>query len=92
VSLADASSKRDGARVLLAAGADPGRVRDEQARLTRIVAENTFEKVAREWHRTMLNQWQPQTTKATHLIALTSTLRLLAKRWLMLRRVSVIDS
>jgi integrase len=63
VSLAVARDKRDGARELLAAGADPGRVRDEQARLARIVAGNTFEKVAREWHRTMLNQWQPQTAK-----------------------------
>jgi integrase len=26
-----------------------------------MVAENTFEKVAREWHRTMLNKWQPPT-------------------------------
>jgi hypothetical protein len=42
VSLADARAKRDGARQLIVAGADPGRVRVEEARHARIVAENTF--------------------------------------------------
>lgn len=28
-----------------------------------MVAEKTFEKVAREWHIAMLGQWQPQTAK-----------------------------
>lgn len=61
VSLTDARAHRDNARRLLADGIDPGRVRSEEARQARIVTENTFEKVAREWHRTMLNQWQPKT-------------------------------
>jgi len=63
VSLADARERRDSARQLLASGADPGRVRDEQERQARMAAANTFELVAREWHRTMLPQWQPQTAK-----------------------------
>lgn len=61
VSLADARSKRDTARQLIAAGGDPARERDERTRQARLLTANTFEKVAREWHRTMLGQWQPQT-------------------------------
>jgi len=63
VSLLDARERRDRARQLLAAGADPARVRDEQARQARMAAANTFEQVAREWHQTMLAQWQPQTAR-----------------------------
>lgn len=61
VSLADAREKRDSARQLLAADVDPARAREEQARQARMAAANTFEQVAREWHQTMLGQWQPQT-------------------------------
>jgi integrase len=61
VSLVDARAKRDSARQLLAEGQDPGRVRAERASQKQAIAANTFEKVAREWHRAMLGQWQPQT-------------------------------
>ncbi len=61
VSLLDAREKRDGARQLLAADVDPARAREEQARQARMTAANTFEQMAREWHHTMLGQWQPQT-------------------------------
>jgi integrase len=61
VSLVDARAKRDSARQLLAEGQDPGRIRAERASQKQAIAANTFEKVAREWHRTMLGQWQPQT-------------------------------
>lgn len=37
--------------------------RAKQARLTRLAEQNTFEHVAREWHRTMINKWQPQTAE-----------------------------
>ena len=63
VSLADARTKRDEARHLLAAGADPACARAEQARQARLTAQNTFEHVARDWHRTMINKWQPQTAQ-----------------------------
>ncbi len=63
VSLLDAREKRDGARQLLAADVDPARAREEQARQARMTAANTFEQVAREWHHTMLGQWQPQTAR-----------------------------
>jgi integrase len=61
VSLVDARAKRDSARQLLAEGQDPGRVRAERTSQKQAIAANTFEKVAREWHRAMLGQWQPQT-------------------------------
>jgi len=63
VSLLDAREKRDSARQLLAADVDPARAREEQARQARMAAANTFEQVAREWHQTMLGQWQPQTAR-----------------------------
>jgi hypothetical protein len=63
VSLLDAREKRDSARQLLATGADPGRALAEQARQAHLAAQNTFEHVARDWHRTMINQWQPQTAE-----------------------------
>ena len=58
VSISDARDKRDSARQLLAAGTDPARAWAEQARLAE---RKTFECVARDWHRTMMNKWQPQT-------------------------------
>lgn len=61
VSIGDAREKRDSARQLLVAGTDPARARAEQARQARLAEQNTFEHVARDWHRTMLNKWQPGT-------------------------------
>lgn len=61
VSLVDARTRRDAARQLLAEGKDPGRILIERASQEQAIAANTFEKIAREWHRTMLGQWQPQT-------------------------------
>ena len=61
VSLGDARLKRAEARALLAQEVDPGRARDEQARLARQAAGRTFEVVAREWHATFYDTWQPRT-------------------------------
>jgi len=63
VSLADAREKRDSAKRLLAAGTDPARAWAERARQSRLQAQNTFEHVARDWHKTMINMWQPQTAR-----------------------------
>ncbi len=63
VSISDARDKRDSARQLLAAGNDPAHARAEQARQARLAEQNTFEHVARDWHRTMLNKWQPGTAE-----------------------------
>lgn len=63
VSRLEAREIRDNARQLLTADADPARAREEQVREARMAAVNTFEQVARESHRTMLCQWQPQTAR-----------------------------
>lgn len=61
VTLSEAREKRDAARRLIAVGLDPGQVRDEKAKLAKTLSENTFEKVARDWHQNKLKNWQPQT-------------------------------
>lgn len=63
VSLADARTKRDAIRKIIAAGGDPAQVREIAAREARRASGNTFEKVAREWHGSLLKTWRPQTAK-----------------------------
>lgn len=50
VSLADARTRRDEARALLAAGTDPGQARKAAKREKAKTAANSFEVIAREWH------------------------------------------
>ena len=57
VSLADARAKRDSARKELAAGTDPGQARKEAKRKTAAAIENSFEAVAREWHKKQARTW-----------------------------------
>ncbi len=57
VSLADARTKRDNARKELAAGTDPGQARKEAKRKTSAATENSFEAVAREWHKKQARTW-----------------------------------
>lgn len=63
VSLVNAREKRAEARRLIADDIDPGEVRDEARRAQRDAGGSTFEAVAREWHETMRDQWQPQTAQ-----------------------------
>ncbi|MBY0241288.1 MAG: integrase arm-type DNA-binding domain-containing protein [Burkholderiaceae bacterium] len=63
VSLVSAREKRAEARRLIADDIDPGVVRDEVKKAKRDTGGSTFEAVAREWHETMREQWQPQTAK-----------------------------
>ncbi|CUI09068.1 Integrase [Janthinobacterium sp. CG23_2] len=63
ISLADAGAKRAAAHALLAAGTDPGRERDVAAASASHVAGNTVELLAREWHHTFVESWQPQTAE-----------------------------
>lgn len=51
VTLAQARTKRDDARTLLAAGTDPGQARQQAKHLAALAASNSFETVAVEWHR-----------------------------------------
>ena len=50
VSLADARTKRDEARALLAAGTDPGQARKAAKQEQAKAAADSFEAIAREWH------------------------------------------
>jgi len=61
VTLVDARKFRDEARSQLEAGIDPVQAREERAATERAKAANTFEIVAREWHRVTLKQWQAHT-------------------------------
>lgn len=54
VSLNEARVKRADARKLIADGIDPARASDADARRAKEAAGNTFEVIAREWHRTYL--------------------------------------
>jgi len=57
VSLLEARDRRDQARRLLRDGKDPLEVRREGKRLAIIQANNTFEKLAREWHERYKSRW-----------------------------------
>lgn len=59
VSLAAAREKRDGARRLLLEGMDPAAYRDRRRHEAKAAANNTFEKVAREWHALKMRSWTP---------------------------------
>lgn len=65
VSLLDARVKRMDARKLKAAGTDPAQMRDEISRLAVDKANNTFEKLAREWHTNRLSTWHQTTARDT---------------------------
>ena len=53
ITLAEARKRRDKARELLANEVDPGKLKQETKRLGKIVAENSFESIAREWIKTV---------------------------------------
>ncbi len=57
VTLADARSRRDEARKLLANGADPGAVKQAQKKQAKVAAANSFELIARELHAMKTPMW-----------------------------------
>lgn len=58
VSLADARERREQARKLLANGADPGAVKQEQKAVIVALSENSFEIIAREWFTKHSSNWK----------------------------------
>lgn len=50
ITLADARSRREDARKLVAEGKNPSEVRKEQKIALQTESENAFEKIATEWH------------------------------------------
>lgn len=64
VSLAEARDKCLAARKLLKGGIDPAKDREEKKRAANTLASNTFEVIAREWHKKKAESaWQPQTAE-----------------------------
>ncbi|MEH5801581.1 integrase arm-type DNA-binding domain-containing protein [Escherichia coli] len=57
ITLADARSRRDEARKLVAEGKNPSEVRKEQKMALQTESENAFEKIAREWHQLKSAKW-----------------------------------
>lgn len=57
ITLADARSRRDEARKLVAEGKNPSEVRKEQKLALQTESENAFEKIAREWHQLKSTKW-----------------------------------
>lgn len=57
VSLADARTKREEARKLLAAGNDPGEVKKLDQLAKKRSVENTFESIATEWYTSKVPSW-----------------------------------
>lgn len=57
VSLVNARAKRDEARAILEDGRDPAVVKKLKIEANREAVQNTFERVAREWHENFKSQW-----------------------------------
>lgn len=57
ITLANARSRRDEARKLVAEGKNPSEVRKEQKLALQTEPENAFEKIAREWHQLKSVKW-----------------------------------
>lgn len=57
ITLADARSRRDDARKLVAEGKNPYEVRKEQKIALQTESESSFEKIAKEWHQMKSARW-----------------------------------
>lgn len=57
ITLADARSRRDDARKLVAEGKNPSEVRKEQKIALQTKSESAFEKIATEWHQMKSAKW-----------------------------------
>ncbi|EPR3506144.1 tyrosine-type recombinase/integrase [Serratia marcescens] len=57
VSLAVAREEREKAKRVLAAGGDPGEVKKAGKLAQKLSIENTFEAIAREWHKSKADRW-----------------------------------
>lgn len=57
ITLADARSRRDDARKLVAEGKNPSEVRKEQKIALQTESESSFEKIATEWHQMKSAKW-----------------------------------
>jgi len=60
VTLAEARERHIQARKILAAGNDPGEIKKQTKRMAIVKGENTFEAIAREWHKERKHSWTPK--------------------------------
>lgn len=57
VTLAEAREMRNQAKKILAAGGDPGEIKKEEKAIQKLNTGNTFEAIAREWHKSKADRW-----------------------------------
>lgn len=57
VTLAEAREMRNQAKKVLAAGCDPSEVKKEEKVIQKLSTGNTFEAIAREWHKSKADRW-----------------------------------
>ncbi|HAS8350120.1 TPA: DUF4102 domain-containing protein [Vibrio vulnificus] len=57
VTLAEAREMRNQAKKVLSAGGDPGEVKKEEKAIQKLSTGNTFEAIAREWHKSKADRW-----------------------------------
>ncbi|WP_025154897.1 tyrosine-type recombinase/integrase [Morganella morganii] len=57
VTLAEAREMRNQARKVLAAGDDPSQIKKEEKAIQKLSTGNTFEAIAREWHKSKADRW-----------------------------------
>jgi integrase len=60
IGLAAVRKARDAAKEKLAQGIDPGAARKAEKVALRLSVENSFEAMAREWHKAQLHRWTPE--------------------------------
>jgi integrase len=65
ISLTDARNRREDARKLLANGVDPGEIKKAQKQARHSTEENSFEVLARAWHKANVPNWADSHAKTT---------------------------
>lgn len=65
ISLAEARENREKAKKLIRNGIDPSQVKKEQKLQSQFNSENTFEVLARAWHKMMSNKWTERHARYT---------------------------
>lgn len=63
ISLKEARLQRDAARVMLASGIDPAAEKQETKKAAQYRRENSFEAIARQWHKLKETSWLPRYAK-----------------------------
>lgn len=57
MTLAEAREMKNQAKKVLAADGDPGEIKKEEKAIQKLNISNTFEAIAREWHKSKADRW-----------------------------------